>query len=1410
MLGPFQKFSTSKAIGEISFLQQNCNKNKETQLTLLEIGLARKTDLILIQEPATWLDKEKGTYFSVSHQAYSLFLPSSPHQSPVRPRTAVYFLNGSSLSISPLLLPDNDLLLLEVACKDIEPFLLLNLYNEKQLNPDSASNKQGLLTTKRPSFTELPLNKPLLLAGDFNLHHTWWNSQATQQEKATASHLTQWLEARNSHLVNKPDIGTFFRSNLQKTSVIDLAFSSNFKSSFCDNWALLSSIGSDHELLSFSMFTGASELFSNPLFNPPFNLSKADWPLFQKSLSPKIASLEPLLSALQEDPLTQHFPFFQENPQKQPFLNSVDSLTTYLTQAIQEAAEAAIPFSRACERSKPWWTPELLEKRKILGKKHKQRKKNPTKQSETAYQTARNSYFSAIRTAKSSHWNTFLEHAKGKEIFTAFNYTKERSLKKIPPLQDSNQQCTAIFEEQASILRTALFPQPPSSDPPSWTQYPPSPSPWDWPPLTPQEVAKSLFKNTKKTAPGEDKLSFSILQQAFPANKDFFFRFFSLLFNIGYHPRPWKKALGVVIPKNNKRDYSAPRAYRVISLLNCLGKTLERILAARLSYLGNLPPQVASLPLQETPLFQQEGPSSPTSPTQQEDPLTLQETPLIPPSLGPKPLLPPLLDPSQLGGRKQHSAIDAGLLLLDFIAKNRNLSRRKKIKLKGNNTVSVLLLDIRGAFDHISRNQLLKICQKLALPVPLCSWISSFLSDRTLQLTFNGKTEEEAPLNTGAPQGSPISPILFLLYLHHLTSQKLPETTQFSYLDDFSLATASPSPEKNCVILEAAAKTLFDLAKDNFIEFDYSKTELIHFSPARSPPQASVHLFNQLIKPKPVVKWLGFFLDSHLSFKHHVNKKVQAAEQALYLVKRLGSTQRGLSLHALRQLYLACITPIADYGAPLWFRTSKARKALLAKFQTLQNKALRLILGAFKTSPSRAMELEAAIPPPAIRLQKLNDNYALRVLKLQETHLVKTSLFSYLQETADELAESEPLDNSSLSQLPSTPTRQTLAGVPSLPPSQLLHLVRDCLPLPTRQTKTEEIKACWTKPWEPPIPATFSLPQGTPLAEQEQGLPLTTKESIIRNHQTLILDQNTPLQQHQTAIYYTDGSQAEQQNSCAFCQLGPDNTTLIERFWNLGPGLEVMDSELLAIHQALLQAVQDPLPTTIFTDNLSALQRIQKNTLSGSQNLVNQIKNLCFSLPSVHFCWVPSHAGIYGNEIADKLAKKGLKTPKSSHLSFTSLTHIAREQKARRKALWQDIWQKEKAGKTYLSIRKETPPFSFSLPKNLFPTPLPTRSLTSTFFQLLFGAGFFRSFSFTIKKDPEGLCFGSCTAKQTPQHLILYCPKYRAERKKMQEELRTPLNLTLLFTTPHGRTALLSFIHSTKIATPGWLLASGS
>jgi hypothetical protein len=91
----------------------------------------------------------------------------------------------------------------------------------------------------------------------------------------------------------------------------------------------------------------------------------------------------------------------------------------------------------------------------------------------------------------------------------------------------------------------------------------------------------------------------------------------------------------------------------------------------------------------------------------------------------------------------------------------------------------------------------------------------------------------------------------------------------------------------------------------------------------------------------------------------------------------------------MRQLYLACIVSVADYGAPIWW---KGQAFAVRQLQALQNLGLRKILGTFRTTPILPMEVEAALPPPKVRLNTIIQNFAYRALLLPRSHPVYQAL----------------------------------------------------------------------------------------------------------------------------------------------------------------------------------------------------------------------------------------------------------------------------------------------------------------------------------------------------------------------------------------------------------------------------------
>jgi len=106
-----------------------------------------------------------------------------------------------------------------------------------------------------------------------------------------------------------------------------------------------------------------------------------------------------------------------------------------------------------------------------------------------------------------------------------------------------------------------------------------------------------------------------------------------------------------------------------------------------------------------------------------------------------------------------------------------------------------------------------------------------------------------------------------MLYLCNICSLEREGAYPLSYADDFAIIVTSNSAKSNCKKLEEIARELNSRAKEATISFDISKTELIHFHSKRITIGEGLKLEGIEITPKALVRWLGVFLDSKLTFK---------------------------------------------------------------------------------------------------------------------------------------------------------------------------------------------------------------------------------------------------------------------------------------------------------------------------------------------------------------------------------------------------------------------------------------------------------------------------------------------------------------------------------------------------------------
>ena len=205
--------------------------------------------------------------------------------------------------------------------------------------------------------------------------------------------------------------------------------------------------------------------------------------------------------------------------------------------------------------------------------------------------------------------------------------------------------------------------------------------------------------------------------------------------------------------------------------------------------------------------------------------------------------------------------------------------------------VSTLFLDIKAGFDNVNASKLQSRLLSKNIPSYMVDWVSSFLTGRKCTLVFQGAPGISAPVSVGTPQGSPLSPLLFLIYVAPLHF-RIPTGVLVSYVDDFSLTVASPSHRSNIRRLQNLFLNIARKGAELDVSFSVPKTELVHWRThsERSPPSLSpITLDNQIFHPKDVVRWLGYWLTPALNTSHHFNHRLALANASFAFVKRLSS-----------------------------------------------------------------------------------------------------------------------------------------------------------------------------------------------------------------------------------------------------------------------------------------------------------------------------------------------------------------------------------------------------------------------------------------------------------------------------------------------------------------------------------------
>jgi ribonuclease HI len=587
-----------------------------------------------------------------------------------------------------------------------------------------------------------------------------------------------------------------------------------------------------------------------------------------------------------------------------------------------------------------------------------------------------------------------------------------------------------------------------------------------------------------------------------------------------------------------------------------------------------------------------------------------------------------------MGAQPENSAVDALLRTLTPIAVA--ISKKKKTK-KGVPRPAVLTHDIEGAFNQVHPSLLKEVMHQRRLPTYLTEWISAFNTDRKIAFGFDQQSEDPQPYQCGLPQGSPVSPILFLIFSNAmLEKQEDPTAIDTSYVDDVCMIQMSHSIAEANTLLEDRTEQHLRRGVHLGLSFAPSKTELLYCLPLNSkhknislsshPP---LRVMNTTIIPKRQIKYLGVYIDESLSFLHHASMAASQGNQVLGSFKFLRHWSRGVPAHVAHHLALAAILPAMFWASPAWWTGTPM---LTSTLKLTYSAIARWITGLpYNTRISNLLTL-AHLPPMDAYLDYLSLRFAIRLHFLPTHHA--------LGRTCE--------DSTTHSHLPGLHRLHDLSK----------HLI-------TGKLEDRSTTTC-----------------------SDEGIPKITSPNPDKttSHQELHGKWIRSLPDY-TIVISTDGSKLDSEaTGCGWVNFYVGNQQLFrmkDGSCHLGNRAEVFDAELHAVQEAtaaLLTTTITPRSRVfICIDNQAAIDTLQcnKNNHEYARRAIETSAQLRLLGWTVSTVWCPSHCGVTGNEHADSLAKMGTSLPSPCRYSLTTKAWLQTQARAQLLQHWKQHQEKK-------------------------------------------------------------------------------------------------------------------------------------
>ena len=656
-------------------------------------------------------------------------------------------------------------------------------------------------------------------------------------------------------------------------------------------------------------FTSNPNLYSPTIFSP---LGSSDHCLI--AVETNFASPPPLPSTsrrIWHYDRAQHSElssFYSDFPWKECLRSGdPDRATLDITDTVFAGMEACIPYSiKSFSPTKPWF--DAACSRAVQAREHAYRAYTLSRSplNFLIFKATRNRCKSMIRRAR----NSYIMRKKSRLTSSPTNSSFWSLAKSIsnnfckssfPPLFRPDNTIAVSPTDKANIFGS-LFSSNSSLDDSNSAAPPTLPltNPMPPPIVSERRVRRALCSLKTNKAYGPDGIPPRILREFAVELAPVLCCLFRLILKTGIYPSPWKHSLVQPVPK--KGDRSNPSNYRPIALSSAIAKVFESLLNSHF--------------------------------------LTHLETHH-------------LLSDHQYGFRKARSTGD----LLSY------LTHIWSSSLRDFGESFVVALDISKAFDRVWHKALLAKLPTYGFSTPLCNLISSYLSNRSISVVVDGATSSTFQISSGVPQGSVLSPTLFLLFINDLLSHT--SIPSHSYADDTTCHISStfkkpPSMDARSAsritmssTINVGLREISEWGRQNLVTFNASKTCFIPISLSNNPSDYLISFQGVKIEPLPSINILGLNICHNLSWRTHIEGMAKSASKKLGVLFRC---RNFFSSAELLQLYVGLIRPCMEYCSHVWGGSPYVRL-----LDGVERKAFRLINDADLTSNLDSLSLRRRV-----------------------------------------------------------------------------------------------------------------------------------------------------------------------------------------------------------------------------------------------------------------------------------------------------------------------------------------------------------------------------------------------------------------------------------------------------------------